>query len=501
VIGIIWGDDPDTPPYVPAIVGTTDQDNVTPTPPVESQVLTGAQIFAKNRDAVIIIRTTDQWGHYIGTGSGFIVCSTGIAVTNHHVMVDWTSAVAILYDGREFDITGYYSYDFDNDLAVIQVDGRGAVFDYVTLGNSDQVSVGENVFAIGGPDWDPITFTPGMVSRIVYEHIPFGVYSISGMFQSTAAIYGGNSGGPLVNDRGQVIGVNAAGNTARASVQFAVPANRIAMPQAGSTVNPLPMGGTPTAPAHTGEIFAFDRFHFIPDFLSVSRNASLLFGGTPANLGLVPGDIIYDLYDYLYMYDLQANRWIADTDEYDIILMDHGFIFQNIVHHDTDVWVYFFHPDQNISLSYAFMTDSDILLIAIVTGDVYTAFYHGGEVAEAPQHIPSQPSSGLTIAAIWRFVESTDDFYTGLMNNNEDVFYAFEYDGTGIWGSVNAQGVTTHELTLTWHSNNGVITIDFPAIDLQLIYDYYVEHDNEGYYLLLFGPAGAQHYLHLVERW
>ncbi|MCL2528662.1 MAG: trypsin-like peptidase domain-containing protein [Defluviitaleaceae bacterium] len=473
----------------------------TPAPLVnhgDTQVLTGAQIFAKNRDAVIIIRTTDSQGFYIGTGSGFIVCPTGIAVTNHHVMVDWDYATAILYDGREFNITGYFSYDFANDLAIIQVDGRGASFDYVTLGNSDNVSVGENVFAIGGPDWDPITFTPGMVSRIVYEHIPFGIYSISGMFQSTAAIYGGNSGGPLVNDRGQVIGVNAAGNTARASVQFAVPANRINLPTPGSAANPLPMGGAPTASdLIPGQLFTYSRFPFIPDFLSTSVNASLLFGGTPENLGLSPGDIIYDLYTYMFMYDLPARYWIADTDIYDIVLMEHGFFFQNIVDFGSDIWVYFFHPEHNTSLSYAFMGDYDMLLVAIVEGNVYEAFYHGG-AADTPNQ--AEVSHDNAVIGTWRFVETTDDFYSELMGRGETVSYFFQPGGTGRWNSVNERGIVTHEFSLSWHTANGVITINFPEINLLLTYDYFAEHDAMGYYMLFFGPGDTEHYFHLYNR-
>jgi S1-C subfamily serine protease len=213
-----------------------------PTPAASGEVLTAAQVFAANRDAVIIIRAVCADG-FSWTGSGFFINSSGVAVTNHHVMDNMVRAAAILYDGSEFNISGYYSYDTANDLAVIQVDGTG--FDYVTLGNSDAVMVGENVFAIGGPDWDPLTFTDGMVSRIAYEPVSFGRYTISGMFQNTAAIYGGNSGGPLLNDRGEVIGVNTAGHTVRARVQWAVPINRVSPPARNAALNPLPVGGMP----------------------------------------------------------------------------------------------------------------------------------------------------------------------------------------------------------------------------------------------------------------
>lgn len=476
----------------------------TPTPtqqPLSTDVLTGPDIFARNRDAVIIIRTVDHMGHYIGTGSGFFICSTGIAVTNHHVMVDWASATAVLYDNREFTIIGYYSYDVENDLAVIQVDGRGYSFDYVTIGNSDDTRVGEDVFAIGGPDWDPITFTPGMISRIAYEPVNFGIYSIEGLFQSTAAIYGGNSGGPLVNDRGHVIGVNAAGNTLRASVQFAVPINRVEVPVAGSAVNPLPMGGVPTPPTHTpGQFTTYSRFPSIPDFMSVSRNASLLFSGTPLSLGLLPGDIIYDYYDYLFMYILPFDVWSSDTLDYEDVLWDAGFFFQNEVDYGDEVWVYFFNEDLDISVSYAYVPEDEILLIAIVPGDVYTLFYYGGVVQDTWDNefgIEPDFDLDLSIAGVWQFWDTNDDFYLGLMNAGEDVIYIFETDGTGYWGAIDALDNITHEIPLFWETFDGTIFINFPSIDLLLVYEYHLIVDGPEKDLFLIGVT--EHHLFFLE--
>jgi len=406
--------------------------------------LTGAQIFALNRDAVMIIRL-DLGGGWISTGSGFFVCESGIAVTNHHVMDGALSATAILYDGREFDITGYYSYDFSNDLAVIQVDGRGTAFDYVTLGDSDTVSVGDNVYAIGGPDWDPITFTPGMISRIAYEPINFDIYTVAGMLQNTAAIYGGNSGGPLVNEYGHVIGVNSAGNTVRASVQWAVPVNRVVLPTSVMPLNPLPLGGasafaTP-APA-PGQINFYARFPLIPDFLSVSRHAALSFSSTPANLGLSHGDIIYDYYDYLFMYTIPERHWIPDTDAYDDVLTAHGFIFQDVIHHGPETWVYLYHPGHNISVSYAFDWDNETLLLAIVEGDVYDRFYYGG-VGTPDVSYPWEANHALLGRWQWDFCTSvsfggsSDPFNGWFMGGEILEFYAdgfgMELYGAGGW--------------------------------------------------------------------
>jgi len=349
--------------------------------------LTATEIFRQNRDAVIEIGFIDERGFIHAFGSGFIVCPTGIAVTNHHVMYGWTDLVAVLYGNRVFDIAGYYLYDFENDLAVIQIDGDGFTFDAVSLGDSLDVRVGNHVYAIGSPYGDPITFTQGMVSRIVHEPFSFGAYTVQGMIQHTAAIYGGNSGGPLVNEYGQVVGVNAAGIPGRGSAQFAVPANRISLPPQGTDFNALPVGGDapslfPTLP--TGQLSFFSRFPAVPDFLSVSGNATFQFSGTPANLGLLPGDVIYDFYDYVFMYNIPQRAWIADTDAYDLILMQHGFVMQNIIRHGTETWVYLYNATHDLSVSYAFDWEHETLLLAIVSGDVYTRFYHAGVGVHTP---------------------------------------------------------------------------------------------------------------------
>ena len=426
------------------VIGHEPENQVT-VAPTDSDTLPAAEIFANNRDAVVIIRGTCANGHS-WTGSGFFLTSTGIAVTNHHVMDGLTTAFAILYDGREFLITGYYSYDIGNDLAIIQVDGRGVSFDYVTLGNSDETRVGESVFAIGGPDWDPLTFTPGMISRIAYEPINFNIYSIAGMLQSTAAIYGGNSGGPLLNDRGHVIGVNAAAHTIRASVQFAIPINRVQFPAAGTAERQLPIGQrgqSPVPDRERGDIFMYTRFPFIPDFMSVSQHGNFAFSGTPRDLGLYPGDIIYDFYGYLFAYEMPPQRWIAETDAYDVELISAGFVFQQVVTFEGETWVYFYHPGENMSLSYAFLSDIDTLLIAIVEGDVHERFY--GQ--DTPS--PITPPDGA-------IVNHGDHPLMGTWEWDSDAsyIYIFRADGSG------TRGFSGSRYDFYWLAHDGVLYMD-----------------------------------------
>ena len=367
--------------------GNRGDDVVIVTPGPSSEILTPAQVYEKNVDSVFQIQC-DIDNIYVGWGSGFFISETGIAVTNHHVLDDIHSARVIMEDGSVYEITGYYNYDFGNDLAVIQVDGRGRRFQPVTIGNPDNLSVGDRVYAIGGPGGDPLTLTEGIISRFAHEPISYNIYTVAGMLQSTAFIYGGNSGGPLFNDRGHVIGINSAGRIDRESTQWAVPVDRVEIPAAGATIYPLPIG-TSTPIYVPGEIFGFERFPDIPDFLSVSRNASLLISGTAIDLGY---DLVLDIdeagiynFDYAYLYLLAEEHFIPDTDVYDEVLEDHGFIFQGVelVTEDDDLevtYVFLYNSRLNMSLVYCYNWNYEFLLMLIGRGNTFEIL--GGSVSD-----------------------------------------------------------------------------------------------------------------------
>ena len=463
----------------------TQAPNITPAEPV---VLTPAQIFENNKYAVfqIVAFGADDSGWF---GSGFLIDSTGVAVTNHHVMIGAVEAYALMYDGSYFEITGYFSYDIDNDLAIIQVGNANDVFRYAILGNSDESMVGETVFAVGGPEGDPITFTSGMISRFANEPVSFDIYTIAGMIQSTAAIYGGNSGGPLLNDRGQVIGINSAGRADRASVQWAVPINRVAAPTGGA-INQLPIG--PAVPDHVeGRITQLARFNFIPDLTSVSRDVSLLMSGTPVDLGETSG-LYYEFYDYLILYHVLEDYWISITDLYDIALKEHGFVFQNIVQWEGETWVYFFHPGHNVSLSYVFSWGYDILMVGIVRGNVYWEFYHAGG-AQGVQ-IPDQLSLDPALIGIWEFWDTDNEMYHEWMLAGQHLFYVFDEDGTGAFYVLDASGDVIHEYSFYWGTDNMVVYIEYTDIDLLLVYFYEIDMhygalfmaDEEDEHILIF---------------
>jgi serine protease Do len=164
-----------------------------------------------------------------GSGSGFIISPDGYIMTNNHVVEGADRLEVKLFDKRTFRAT-VVGRDPDTDIAVIHIDAHGLAA--VSLGNSDSVRVGEWVLAVGNPLGEAFSFTvtAGIVSAKgrLLDGLRNGRYSIQDFIQTDAAINPGNSGGPLVNTRGQIIGINAAIASETGFYQgygFAIPIN------------------------------------------------------------------------------------------------------------------------------------------------------------------------------------------------------------------------------------------------------------------------------------
>src|SRR5256712_2852701 len=146
-----------------------------------------------------------------GSGSGFIVSVDGFILTNNHVVAGADKVTVRLYDKREF-IAKVVGTDPNTDVAVIKIEARG--LPTVGFGNSDSTRVGEWALAIGNPLGEAFAFTvtAGIVSAKgrLLQGLQQSRYAIQDFIQTDAAINPGNSGGPLVNIRGQVIGINSA---------------------------------------------------------------------------------------------------------------------------------------------------------------------------------------------------------------------------------------------------------------------------------------------------
>lgn len=175
----------------------------------------------------------------VGGGSGFIVTSDGLVVTNRHVVQDPDADyTVVLSDGREFKAQ-VLSKDTANDLAVIKIlpkdDSGGAKISslpVVEFGDSDSLRVGQRVLAIGNALGEyQNTVTAGIISaqgrQITANDGSGSAETLTGLLQTDAAINPGNSGGPLVNMQGQVIGVNVAIAASANNIGFAIPFNDV----------------------------------------------------------------------------------------------------------------------------------------------------------------------------------------------------------------------------------------------------------------------------------
>ena len=161
-----------------------------------------------------------------GSGSGFIVSKDGYILTNNHVVAGMDRVQVILVDKRTFTAK-VVGRDSTTDVAVIKIDGDN--FPTVPLGDDATSRVGQWVLAVGNPLELDFTVTAGIISAKGRSNLPLpgrGEYSITDFIQTDAAINPGNSGGPLVNIRGEVIGINSAiasGTGYYAGYGFAIP--------------------------------------------------------------------------------------------------------------------------------------------------------------------------------------------------------------------------------------------------------------------------------------
>jgi 2-alkenal reductase len=184
-----------------------------------------------NPGVVSIIVRVNQGGQVgAGAGSGFILTDKGYIVTNHHVIDGADTIIVRFYNSADIQAQ-VVGDDPNSDLAIIQVERMAEGAKPLPLGDSGQVAVGDSVVAIGNPYSLGTSMSSGIVSA-VGRTIPSGFtpYNIPQAIQTDAAINPGNSGGPLINMRGEVIGINAqirvseegGGNT---GIGFAIPIN------------------------------------------------------------------------------------------------------------------------------------------------------------------------------------------------------------------------------------------------------------------------------------
>jgi len=202
--------------YVPSSLGSFEKDIV--------------NVVKKTMPAVVNISTVTLvedffFGVYpqSGIGSGFIIDPKGYILTNYHVVERARKIDVTLSEGKKY--TGkIVGYDKRSDLAVIKIDAEN--LPYLPLGDSDKLEPGQFAIAIGNPYGLNRTVTLGIVSALNRTIIEPNGVRLENLIQTDAAINPGNSGGPLINIKGEVIGINTAIKSDAQGIGFAIPINK-----------------------------------------------------------------------------------------------------------------------------------------------------------------------------------------------------------------------------------------------------------------------------------
>ena len=186
------------------------------------------KIYEKVRDSVVLIRGKTARGMVQGSGFVYNYSGTMVVITNYHVIHGTTSISVTFHNGN-----GYAAYvkgkDPYADLAVLTVDAPESEFKPLEIVSSSTLRVGDPVIAIGNPFGLVGSMTTGIVSalgRTITEEYTGG-FAIANVIQTSAPINPGNSGGPLLNYRGQVVGITTAIVAESQGVGFAIPSNTI----------------------------------------------------------------------------------------------------------------------------------------------------------------------------------------------------------------------------------------------------------------------------------
>lgn len=230
-------------------------------------------------------------------GTGFVITSDGYIMTNYHVIESAQKSnykISVLFkDGTSYEAK-IVGFDEDNDVAVLKIDASDLT--PATIGNSDNIAVGDSVFAIGNPLGElDFSMTSGRVSALDRSIVTERNSAAINMFQFDAAINSGNSGGPVYNESGEVIGIATAkvGSSGVEGLGFAIPIN-----DAADIANELITKGYVSGKAYVGinvdsrYTSVYAQYYGMPEGAYVYNVET---GGCAERCGLAAGDIITEL--------------------------------------------------------------------------------------------------------------------------------------------------------------------------------------------------------------
>ena len=183
-----------------------------------------SQVVEEQGKAVLVVSILGLGDSQQVAGSGFVVRTDGVVLTNYHVIEGAQAVTVKLPDGREFRAQGLLGSDPELDVAVLKIEANG--LPTIPLGDSDQVKVGQRVITIGNPlGVLEYTVSDGIISAIRLDDDPAA--KLKKYLQITAPVSQGNSGGPLLNLSGQVIGIVFANIEQGQNLNFAIPINAV----------------------------------------------------------------------------------------------------------------------------------------------------------------------------------------------------------------------------------------------------------------------------------
>lgn len=284
---------------------SSSSDSANSTTTVTGNALTGAEIYDLACQQAVGVNTSITTTNIFGqesqsavSGSGFIISEDGYILTNYHV-IEYAAVYGydlnvVMFDGSSYP-AAIIGYEADNDTAVIKIDATG--LNAVTFGNSDDISVGDTVYAVGNPLGElTYTMTTGTISALD-RFISTSESTNINMFQIDAAVNSGNSGGPVYNEYGQVIGIVTA-KYSEAGVEglgFVIPIN-----DALDIATQLIENGYVSGKAFFG-ITAQDISSSVAQYFNMPSGVyvySVTEGSSAEKAGIKTGDVITAFGDY-----------------------------------------------------------------------------------------------------------------------------------------------------------------------------------------------------------
>ena len=262
-------------------------------------ILSATEIYNTNLPSIVGINgsvTTNVWGQTVSnpvSGSGFVISADGYIITNYHVINGVSNIKVFFSDETNYDAT-VVGGDEDHDIAVLKINAKG--LRPVVLGDSSAIQVGENVYAVGNPLGElTFTLTGGYVSAKDRE-ITMSSGMVMNMIQTDAAINSGNSGGPLFDQYGQVVGIVSAklssSSNSSSSVEglgFAIPLDDVKEMISGIIQNGY-VAGRPNLGVLMETVQANPWFQ--GSTVAGCRVLAVLDGSCAAQAGLQAGDVI-----------------------------------------------------------------------------------------------------------------------------------------------------------------------------------------------------------------